>query len=133
MIGDIHRMVLQLKLDFFKFGTNGIHIRIDCEKGAWAAVDTCGGRDAGETRIDSGVRKWGSCRGCKGRGWGQHDDNDDDDSNDEDGNDEGKQKPSGGGIMLVPRAERRRSHRGMARVTTIIGGDHKRKATGEPV
>ena len=52
---------------------------------------------------------------------------------DEDGDDEGKQKPSGGGIILVPRAEPRRDHRGMARVTTIIGGDRKRKATGEPV
>jgi hypothetical protein len=25
-------MVLQLKFDFFKFGTNGIRIRIDCFK-----------------------------------------------------------------------------------------------------
>ena len=78
------------------------------------------------------LEKWGSCRGCKGRGWGQHDDNDDNDGNDEDGNNEGKQKPLGGGIMLVPRAERRSDHRGMARVTMIIG-DCKRKATGEPV
>ncbi len=60
-------------------------------------------------------------------------DDDDDDDNDEDDDDEGKQKPSGEGVILVPRAERRRNHRGMARVTTIIGGDRKRKATGEPV
>ena len=59
------------------------------------------------------------------------DDNDDDD--DEDGDDEGKQKPSGGGVKLVPRAERRRNHQGMARVATIISGDRKRKAMGEPV
>ena len=32
MIGDIHRMVLQLKLDFFNNGTNGICIQIDCFK-----------------------------------------------------------------------------------------------------
>jgi hypothetical protein len=61
-------------------------------------------------------------------GGGGDDDNDDD----EDGDDQGKQKPSGGGIMLVPRAERRSDHRGMASVTTIIG-DRKRKAMGEPV
>jgi len=60
------------------------------------------------------------------------DKDDDDDDDDEDGDDKGKQKPSGGGVKLVPRAERRRDHRGMARVTTIIGGDRKRKATGEP-
>ena len=64
---------------------------------------------------------------------GDNDDDDDDDDDDEDGNDEGEKKPSGGGVKLVPRAERRRDHRGMARVTTIIGGDRKRKATGEPV
>ena len=69
----------------------------------------------------------------QGGGGGDDDDNDDnDDDNDEDGNDEGKQKPLGGGIMLVPRAERRSDHWGMARVTTIIG-DRKRKGTGEPV
>ncbi len=58
---------------------------------------------------------------------------DNDDNDDKDGDNEGKQKPSGGGVKLVPRAERRRDHHGMARVTTIISGDHKRKATGEPV
>ncbi len=38
---------------------------------------------------------------------GDDDDNDEDDGNDdnEDGNNEGKQKPSGGGVILVPRAE----------------------------
>ena len=59
-------------------------------------------------------------------------DNDDDDDDKEDGNDEGKQKLSGGCIMLVPRAEHRSDNRGMAIVTSIIG-DRKRKATGEPV
>ena len=68
-----------------------------------------------------------------GGGDDDNDDNDnDDDEDDKDGDDEGKQKPTGGGIMLVPRAERRSDHRGMASVTTIIG-DRKRKATGEPV
>ncbi len=62
-----------------------------------------------------------------------NDDNDNDDDDDEDGNDKGKQKPSGGGVILVPRGELRHVHRGMASVTTIIGGDRKRKATGEPV
>ena len=61
------------------------------------------------------------------------DEDDDDDNDDKDGDDEGEKKPSGGGIKLVPRAERRRGHRGMARVTTIIGGDRKRKVTGDPV
>ncbi len=61
------------------------------------------------------------------------DDDDNDDDDDEDGDDERKRKPSGGGVILVPRAERRRDHRGMASVTTIIGGDCKRKVTGEPV
>jgi hypothetical protein len=37
----------------------------------------------------------------------------------------------GVGIILVPRAECRRDHRGMVSVTTIIG-DRKRKATGGP-
>ena len=72
---------------------------------------------------------------ASGGGGGDDDnDNDDDDNDDddEDGDDEGKQKPSGRGIMLVPRAERHSDPRGMARVTTIIG-DRKRKATGEPV
>ncbi len=32
LIGEIHRMVLQLKLNFFNSGTNGICIRIDCFK-----------------------------------------------------------------------------------------------------
>ncbi len=64
---------------------------------------------------------------------GDDDDDDDDNYDDEDGDDEGEKKPSGGGVKLVPRAERRRNHRGMARVTTIIGGDRKRKATGDPV
>jgi hypothetical protein len=67
-----------------------------------------------------------------GGGGDNDDDDDDDDDDDEDGDDEGIQKPSGGGIMLVPRAERRSDHRGMASVTKIIG-DRKRKATGEPV
>ena len=72
-----------------------------------------------------------------GRGRGDNDgddsndDDDDDDGNDNDDNDAGNQKPSGGGIILVPRAERRRNHRGMASVTTTIG-DRKRKATGGP-
>jgi hypothetical protein len=71
-------------------------------------------------------------------GGGDDDDNDDNndnnyDNDNEDGDDKRKQKLSCGGVKLVPRAERRRSHRGMARVTTIIGGDRKRKATGEPV
>ncbi len=44
------------------------------------------------------------------------DDNNDDD--DKDGDDE---------------EEKKRDHQGMARVTTIIGGDRKGKATGEPV
>ena len=47
-----------------------------------------------------------------GRGRGDddddEDDNDDDDNDDDedDDNDDGNQKPSGGGIILVPRAER---------------------------
>ncbi len=64
---------------------------------------------------------------------GDNDDDDDDDNNNEDGDKEGKQKPSGGGVILVLRDELRCDHRGMASVTTIIGGDRKRKATGEPV
>ena len=60
------------------------------------------------------------------------DDDDDDDNDDDDYNDDGKQKPSGGGIILVPRAEHRSDHRGMASVTTTIG-DRKRKATGGSV
>ena len=71
-----------------------------------------------------------------GRGRGDNDDydndNDDDDNgNDDDDNDDGNQKPSGGGIILVPRAERRRDHRGMASVTTRIK-NRKRKATDGP-
>jgi hypothetical protein len=74
-----------------------------------------------------------------GRGRGDNDDdnddddndNDDNDDNDDDDNDDGNQKPSDGGIILVPRAERRRDHRGMASVTTTIG-NRKRKATGGP-
>ncbi len=67
-----------------------------------------------------------------GRGRGDDDDNDNDDSDDDDDdNKAGNQKPSGGGIILVPRAERRRNHRGMASVTTTIG-ERKRKATGGP-
>jgi hypothetical protein len=61
------------------------------------------------------------------------DEDDNDDNDDEDGDEEGKQKPSGGGVKLVPRGELRRNHRGMASVTTIISGDRKRKATSEPV
>ena len=61
------------------------------------------------------------------------DEDDDDDNNDKDGDDKGKQKPSGGGVKLVPRGELRRDHRGMASVTTIISGDRKRTARGEPV
>ncbi len=68
-----------------------------------------------------------------GRGRGDdgddEDDNDDDDNdNDDDDNDDGNQKTSGGGIILVPRAERRRNHQGMASVSTTIG-NRKRKAT----
>ena len=68
------------------------------------------------------------------RGAGDNDDDDDDDSDNDDDDDDndGKQKPSGGGIILVPRAERRRDHQGMASVTTMIG-DHKRRATDGPV
>ena len=46
------------------------------------------------------------------RGAGDNDDDDDDDSDNDDDDDDndGKQKPSGGGIILVPRAERRRDH-----------------------
>ena len=69
----------------------------------------------------------------RGRGDNDDDDNDDgyDDDNDDDDNDDGNQKTPGGGIILVPRAERRRDHRGMASVTTTIG-NRKRKATGGP-
>ena len=68
------------------------------------------------------------------RGAGDNDDDDDDDSDNDDDDDDndGKQKPSGGGIILVPRAERRSGHRGMGSVTTTIG-DRKRKATGGPI
>ena len=65
---------------------------------------------------------------------GGDDDDDDDDDNDNNANDDsnnGKQKPSGVGIILVPRAECRRDHRGMASITTTIG-DRKRKATDGP-
>ena len=51
-------------------------------------------------------------------GRGRENDNDDDD--DDDDNDNGNQKPSVGGIILVPRAERRRDHRGIASVTTTV-------------
>jgi hypothetical protein len=61
---------------------------------------------------------------------GNDDDNDNDDD-DEDDDNEDEKKPSGGGIRLVPRAERRRDHRGMASVTTIISGSRKRKATDD--
>ena len=68
---------------------------------------------------------------------GDDDDNDDDDDDDDDDNedndDEDERKPSGGGIRLVPRAERRRGHQGMASVTTIISGGRKRKAMGDSV
>ncbi len=69
-----------------------------------------------------------------GGGGGDVDENDDNDDDNDDNNDNnnGKQKPSGGGIILVPRAERRCDHRGMASVTTTIG-DRKRKATDGPV
>ncbi len=43
-----------------------------------------------------------------------------------------KQKPLGGGIILMPRSECRSDHRGMGSVTTAIG-DRKRKATGGPI
>ena len=64
-------------------------------------------------------------------GVGGDDDEDDDDDDDDD--DEEEKKPSGGGVKLVPRAERRRDHRGMASVTTIISGSRKRKATDDSV
>ena len=67
-----------------------------------------------------------------GSGDDDGDDDDDDDNNADDDNNNGKQKPSGVGIILVPRAERRRDHWGMASVTTTIG-DRKRKATDGPV
>ena len=64
-------------------------------------------------------------------GRGRGDDDDDEDDNDDDNND-GNQHPSGGGIILVPRAKRRCNHRWIASVTTMIG-NRKRKATdGEP-
>ena len=68
-----------------------------------------------------------------GRGRGDNnddndDDDDDDDDDDNDDNDDGNQKPSGGGIILVPRTERRRDHRGMVSIT-MTTGNHKRKAT----
>ena len=71
-----------------------------------------------------------------GRGRGDNDDYDNDNDNDDNGdddddNDDGTQKPSRGGIILVPRAERRRDHRGMASVTTMIE-NRKRKATDGP-
>ena len=71
-----------------------------------------------------------------GRGRGDDDDDDDDndddnDDDDDDDNDDSNQKPSGEGIILVPRAERRCNHLGMASVTTTIG-NRKRKATGGP-
>jgi hypothetical protein len=61
------------------------------------------------------------------------DEDNDDVDNDKDGDDEGEKKPSGRGVKLMPRGELRHDHRGMASVTTIIGGDRKRKATGDPV
>ncbi len=61
------------------------------------------------------------------------DEDNNDDDNDKDGGDEGEKKPSGGGVKLVPRGKLHRDHRGVASVTTIIGGDRKRKATGDPV
>ena len=68
-----------------------------------------------------------------GRGRGDDDDNNDDDDDDDDDdndddNDDGNQQPSGGGIVLVPRAEHRLNHQGMASVSTTIG-NCKRKAT----
>ena len=69
-----------------------------------------------------------------GGGGDDNDDDDDDDDNDNDDDDDnnnGKQKPSGGGIILVPRAEHQRNHRGMASVMTMIG-DCKRKVTDGP-
>ncbi len=70
-----------------------------------------------------------------GVGGDDDDDNDDDDNDDgdEDGDDEEEKKPLGGGIKLVPRAERQRDHRGIASVTTIISGSQKRKATDDSV
>ena len=52
-----------------------------------------------------------------GGGGGDDDDDDDDDDNnddddDDDDDDDGNQKPSVGGIIFVPRAERQRDHRG---------------------
>ena len=70
--------------------------------------------------------------GAVAAGGGSGDNNDDDDDDDNDNNNNGKQKPSGGGIILVPRAERQRDHRGMVSVTTMTG-DHKRNATDGPV
>ncbi len=61
------------------------------------------------------------------------DEDNDNDDDDKDGDNEGEKKPSDGGVKLVPRGELRRDHRGMASVTAIIGGDRKRKATGDPV
>ena len=61
-----------------------------------------------------------------------NDDDNDDNNDDDDDNDNGKQKSLGGGIILVPRAECRCDHQGMASVMTMIV-DRKRKATDGPV
>ena len=74
-----------------------------------------------------------------GGGGGDDDDDDndddddvDDDDDDGDDNNNGKQKPSGGDIILVPRAECQRDHRGMASVTTMIGDRKERRRMGPP-
>ncbi len=90
------------------------------------------GRLASTPVLDNGEDAASSDDDDNHGGYDCDEDNDDDD-NDKDGDNEGEKKPLGGGVKLVPRAERRRDHRGMARVTTIIGGDRKRKATGDPV
>ncbi len=66
------------------------------------------------------------------RGAGDDDGDDDNDNDGDDDDNDGKQKPLGGGIILVPRAERQSDHRGMGSITTTIG-DRKRKATGGPI
>jgi len=98
-----------------------------CQQGAWAAIGRFESAPAGYFSVEVAAAAAG------GGGWDDDDDdNDDDDDDDDDDNNNGKQKTSGGGIILVPRAECRRDHRGMASVTTTIG-DRKRKATDGPV
>ena len=92
--------------------------------GGWC--DNCNAAAIAIRKDDNPVVENVEVAAAAGRGGGDDGDDDDDDNNDV-----GNQKPSGVGIILVPRAERRRDHQGMVSVTTIIG-DRKRKATGGP-